>query len=58
VAHYRGNLALKLGSRDSKLFNGRIVEVLNYVQQGYRLADDIRDLLQRQFDRLSELSRK
>jgi len=22
------------GSRDSELFNGRIVEVLNYVQQG------------------------
>jgi WD40 repeat protein len=57
VAHYRGNpLALKLvAAATQELFNGRIVEVLNYVQQGLAVFDDIRDLLQRQFDRLSEI---
>ncbi|WP_199321945.1 NB-ARC domain-containing protein [Leptolyngbya sp. FACHB-321] len=57
VTHYRGNpLALKLvAAATQELFNGRIVEVLNYVQQGLIVFDDIRDLLQRQFDRLSEI---
>lgn len=55
VAHYGGNpLALKLvAAAVQELFNGRIAEVLNYVQQGLAVFDDIRDLLQRQFDRLS-----
>jgi len=41
-----------------ELFNGKIVEVLNYVQQGLAVFDDIRDLLQRQFDRLSEIEQE
>jgi hypothetical protein len=55
VAHYSGNpLALKLvAAATQELFNGRIAEVLNYVEQGLAVFDDIRDLLQRQFDRLS-----
>src|ERR687886_290494 len=55
VEHYSGNpLALKLvAAATQELFNGRIVEILNYVQQGLAVFDDIRDLLQRQFDRLS-----
>jgi WD40 repeat protein len=60
VTHYRGNpLALKLvAAATQELFNGRIVEVLNYVQQGLVVFDDIRDLLQRQFDRLSEIEQE
>ena len=60
VAHYRGNpLALKLvAAATQELFNGRITEVLNYVQQGLAVFDDIRDLLQRQFDRLSEIEQE
>ena len=57
VEHYGGNpLALNLvAATTQELFNGRIVEVLNYVQQGLAVFEDIRDLLQRQFDRLSEI---
>ncbi len=60
VAHYRGNpLALKLvAATTQELFNGRIAEVLNYLQQGLAVFDDIRDLLQRQFDRLSEIEQE
>lgn len=43
VAHYGGNpLALKLvAATTQELFNGRIVEVLKYVQQGLAVFDDI-----------------
>lgn len=60
VAHYSGNpLALKMvAATTQELFNGRIAEVLNYVQQGLAIFDDIRDLLQRQFDRLSEIEQE
>jgi WD40 repeat protein/transcriptional regulator with XRE-family HTH domain len=60
ITHYGGNpLALKLvAATTQELFNGRIVEVLNYVRQGLLVFDDIGDLLQRQFDRLSELERE
>jgi WD40 repeat protein len=60
VTHYSGNpLALKLvAAATQELFNGRIAEVLNYVQQGLAVFDDIRDLLQRQFDRLSEIEQE
>ncbi|WP_404783137.1 NB-ARC domain-containing protein [Altericista sp. CCNU0014] len=60
VAHYRGNpLALKLvAAATQELFNGRIAEVLNYLQQGLAVFEDIRDLLQRQFDRLSEIEQE
>ncbi|HEY9672485.1 MAG TPA: NB-ARC domain-containing protein [Waterburya sp.] len=60
VEHYGGNpLALKLvAAATQELFNGRITEILNYVQQGLAVFDDIRDLLQRQFDRLSEIEQE
>jgi WD40 repeat protein/transcriptional regulator with XRE-family HTH domain len=60
VAHYGGiPLALKLvAATTQELFNGRIVEVLNYVRTGMCIFDDIRDLLWRQFERLSELERE
>jgi len=52
-------LALKLvAAATQELFNGKIVEVLNYVQQRLAVFDDIRDLLQRQFDRLSEIEQE
>ncbi|HEY9601902.1 MAG TPA: NB-ARC domain-containing protein [Allocoleopsis sp.] len=60
VTHYGGNpLALKMvAAATQELFNGRIVEVLNYTQQGLAVFEDIRDLLQRQFDRLSEVEQE
>ena len=60
VEHYRGNpLALKLvAATTQELFNGRIVEVLSYVQQGLAVFDDIQNLLRRQFDRLSEIEQE
>ncbi|WZF20347.1 NB-ARC domain-containing protein [Nostoc sp. UHCC 0302] len=60
VTHYSGNpLALKMvAAATQELFNGRIAEILNYVQQGLAVFDDIRDLLQRQFDRLSEIEQE
>jgi transcriptional regulator with XRE-family HTH domain len=60
VVHYRGNpLALKMvAAATQELFNSKIVEVLNYVQQGLAVFDDIRDLLQRQFERLSEIEQE
>jgi transcriptional regulator with XRE-family HTH domain len=60
VAHYGGNpLALKLVAATTKeLFNGRIVEILKYVQQGLAVFDDIRDVLQQQFERLSDLEQE
>ena len=60
VAHYSGNpLALKLvAAATQELFDGRITGVLDYVEQGLAVFDDIRDLLQRQFDRLSAHERE
>ena len=60
VAYYGGNpLALKLvAATAQELFNGRITEVLNYMQQGLAVFEDIRDLLQQQFDRLSEMEQE
>jgi WD40 repeat protein/transcriptional regulator with XRE-family HTH domain len=60
VAHYGGNpLALRLvAATTQELFNGRIVEVLKCVQQGFAVFDDIRDLLKRQFDRLTEIEQE
>jgi hypothetical protein len=60
VEHYGGNpLVLKMvAATTQELFSGRIVEVLNYVQQGLAVFDDIRDLLERQFDRLSEIEQE
>ncbi len=56
IHHYGGNpLALKLvAAAIQDLFNGSIAEVLAYLNQGISIFTDIRDLLDRQFDRLTE----
>lgn len=56
IHHYGGNpLALKLvAAATEDLFNGSITEVLTYLTQGISVFEDIRDLLEHQFDRLSE----
>ncbi|MBD2115124.1 MULTISPECIES: NB-ARC domain-containing protein [Cyanophyceae] len=55
VNHYGGNpLALKLvASATQDLFDGSVAEVLTYLEQGVFVFEDIRDLLDRQFNRLS-----
>ncbi|MBD2532075.1 pentapeptide repeat-containing protein [Nostoc flagelliforme FACHB-838] len=60
IHHYGGNpLALKLlAAAIQDLFNGSITEVLPYLNQGLAVFEDIRDLLDRQFDRLCESEQK
>ncbi|HEY9600953.1 MAG TPA: NB-ARC domain-containing protein [Allocoleopsis sp.] len=60
VEHYGGNpLALKMvAAATQELFNGRIGGVLDYVNQGTLVFEDIRNLLERQFNRLSEVDRE
>ncbi|NHC36102.1 hypothetical protein QH73_0015865 [Scytonema millei VB511283] len=60
VAHYGGNpLALKLvAAATQELFDGRITPVLQYVEQGILIFEDIRDLLERQFQRLSAVEQE
>ena len=55
INHYGGNpLALKLvAAATQDLFNGSIAEVVAYLNQGTFVFGDIRDLLDRQFNRLS-----
>ncbi|WP_341524707.1 NB-ARC domain-containing protein [Nostoc sp. UHCC 0302] len=55
IKHFGGNpLALKMvAAGTQELFNGKIAPVLQYVEQGLVIFDDIRDLLERQFQRLS-----
>lgn len=55
IEHYGGNpLALKMvASGTQELFNGKIASVLDYVQQGIWIFEDIGDLLESQFNRLS-----
>ncbi len=55
IEHYAGNpLALKMvAAGTQELFNGRIAPVLEYVEQGIVIFEDIGDLLERQFQRLS-----
>ncbi|MUG94648.1 hypothetical protein F7734_20685 [Scytonema sp. UIC 10036] len=55
IEHYGGNpLALKMvASGTQELFNGKIASVLEYVQQGILIFEDIGDLLESQFNRLS-----
>jgi WD40 repeat protein len=54
VNHYAGNpLALKMvAAGTQELFNGRIASVLEYAEQGALIFEDIRDLLECQFQRL------
>jgi WD40 repeat protein/transcriptional regulator with XRE-family HTH domain len=56
IHHYGGNpLALKLvAAATEDLFNGSITEVLSDLSQGISVFEDIRALLDHQFDRLSE----
>ncbi|MFN6519594.1 MAG: WD40 repeat domain-containing protein [Nostoc sp. CreGUA01] len=55
IEHYAGNpLALKMvAAGTQELFNGKIAPILEYMQQGVLIFDDIRDLLERQFYHLS-----
>ncbi len=55
IEHYGGNpLALKIvAAGTQELFNSRITSVLQYVEQGFLIFDDIRDLSESQFQRLS-----
>ncbi|BAZ32752.1 WD-40 repeat protein [Cylindrospermum sp. NIES-4074] len=57
INHYGGNpLALKMvAAGTQELFNGKVAPVLQYVEQGILIFDDIRDLLERQFQRLSAI---
>jgi hypothetical protein len=58
--HYGGNpLALKLvATATQELFNGTIAEVLKYAQQGVLAFEHIRNLLERQFNRLSAMEQE
>ncbi|MBD1909350.1 MULTISPECIES: NB-ARC domain-containing protein [unclassified Leptolyngbya] len=60
IHHYGGNpLALKLvAAATQDLFNGSISEVVPFLSQGLAVFEDIRDVLERQFDRLSEAEQK
>lgn len=60
IDHYSGNpLALKLvASAIQDLFNGNISEVMPFLNQGLAVFEDIRDVLDRQFDRLSDSEQK
>ncbi len=60
IRHYGGNpLALKMvAATVQELFNGSIAEVLPYVEQGIFVFEDIRDLLARQIERLSQAEQK
>jgi WD40 repeat protein len=60
IDYYSGNpLALKLVAAGTQEFaHGRIGEVLSYLEQGVLAFDDIRDLLERQFNRLSEVEQE
>lgn len=55
IEHYGGNpLALKLvAAATQELFDGKIAEVLNYAAEGMLVFEDIRDVLDRQFNCLS-----
>lgn len=60
IEYYGGNpLALKLVAATTQdLFNGQISEVLKYAQQGLLVSSDIRDVLDRQFNRLSQVEQE
>jgi transcriptional regulator with XRE-family HTH domain len=60
IHHYGGNpLALKMvAATTQELFNGSVTEVVDYIDRGIFVFEDIRDLLDRQFDRLSEAEQK
>jgi WD40 repeat protein/transcriptional regulator with XRE-family HTH domain len=55
IEHYRGNpLALKMvAAAVQEFLDGNIANILPYIEQGSAIFSDIRDLLARQYDRLS-----
>ncbi len=60
IEHYAGNpLALKMvAATIQELFDGNVSELMEYLRQQTLVFEDIRDLLARQFDRLSELEKE
>jgi WD40 repeat protein/transcriptional regulator with XRE-family HTH domain len=60
IKHYAGNpLALRMvAAAIQEVFDGSVAELLDYLKQRVLLFDDIRDLLDRQFERLSDLERE
>ncbi len=60
IHYYGGNpLALKMvAATTQELFDGSILEALTYIAEGILVFEDICDLLDRQFDRLSEAEQK
>ncbi|MGD1911120.1 MAG: NB-ARC domain-containing protein [Rivularia sp. (in: cyanobacteria)] len=60
IEHYGGNpLALKMVAAGTKeVFNGRIASVLESLQQGIHIFEDIEDLLEQQFQRLSVVEKE
>ncbi|MFH7025705.1 MAG: NB-ARC domain-containing protein [Heteroscytonema crispum UTEX LB 1556] len=60
ISHYAGNpLGLKIvASAIRDCFDRNICEFLRFLNQGTFIFDDIRDLLDRQFHRLSELEKE
>lgn len=60
IEHYGGNpFALKMVAAGiQQLFDGSIAEVLEYIGQGVLVFNDIRDLLDRQFSRLSPVEQE
>jgi transcriptional regulator with XRE-family HTH domain len=60
IQHYAGNpLVLRtVAAAIQELFDGSISEILEYLKQGVLVFDDIRDLLDQQFERLSDLEKE
>jgi WD40 repeat protein len=60
ICHYGGNpLALKIvAAATQELFDGSIGDILAYVARGVLVFEDIRDLIERQFNRLSKSEQK
>ncbi len=60
IQHYAGNpLALRMVSAAiQEVFDGSITDLLEYLKQGVFIFDDIRGLLDQQFDRLSDVERE
>lgn len=60
IHHYGGNpLVLKMvATTIQELFNGSILEALSYITQEILIFEDVGNLLDRQFDRLSKAEQK
>lgn len=60
IEHYAGNpLALRIVAASvQECFDGNISEFINYLNKGTLVFDDIRDVLERQFNRLSDMEKE